>query len=329
MAAFADAEKTLKSALDIDPRSAAAHRALGLLDLTTGRREQAEPHFRALAIDGAGRLALADYYMGVGRNADAVKLLRELERSPDKSDAREARLRIASIEYRAGRKVEAHRIVDELISERPRFAAARTAKARMLLSDGAPASEAVAQAREAVKGDPYLPAAHYTLGLAAFADRNLEEAATAFEEAVKLSPQAAAARMQLARVKLAQGDAASAVSIAELAVNERPSDVDAAVLLAQSLRASGNPDRAAGELTARLASGRGGEGPLHTELGWVELQRGEAAAARAAFYEALREAPHWPTYGKASSPHSSQNESSTGPGSRSPSGKPPLQRIPR
>ncbi len=291
MAAFADAEKTLKSALNIDPRSAAAHRALGLLYITTGRREQAEPHFRALAVDGPGRLALADYYMGVGRNADAVTLLRELERSPEKADGREARLRLASIEYAAGRKAEAHRIVDGLISERPRFAAARTAKARMLLSDGAPASEAVAQAREAVKGDRYLAAAHYTLGLAAFADHNLEEAATAFEAAVKLSPQAAAARMQLARVKLAQGDAASAVSIAELAANEHPSDIDAAVLLAQSLRASGNPDRAAGELTARLASGRGGKGPLHTELGWVELQRGEAAAARAAFYEALREAP--------------------------------------
>jgi tetratricopeptide (TPR) repeat protein len=291
IAAFADAEKTLKSALQIDAQNAPAHRALALLYITTDRREQAEPHFRALAVDGAGRLALADYYMGVGRNAEAKRLLEELERSAEKSDAREARLRMASIEYGSGRKAEAHRIIDELIAERPRYAAARTAKARMLLSDGAPPREAVAHAREAVKGDPYLPAAHYALGLAAFADRSLDEAARAFEEAVKLSPQAAAARMQLARVKLAQGDAASAVSIAELAANERPADVDAAVLLAQSLRASGDPDRAAGELTSRLAARRGGEAPLHTELGWVELQRGEAAAARAAFYEALREAP--------------------------------------
>ena len=291
IAAFPDAEKTLKSALQIDAQNAAAHRALALLYITTDRRGEAEPHFRALAVDGAGRLALADYYMGVGRNADARRLLEEIERSAEKSDAREARLRIASIEYGSGRKAEAHRIIDELIADRPRYAAARTAKARMLLSDGAPPSEAVAQAREAVKGDPYLPAAHYALGLAAFADRSLDEAARAFEEAVKLSPKAAAARMQLARVKLAQGDAASAVSIAELAANERPADVDAAVLLAQSLRASGDPDRAAGELTSRLSARRGGEGPLHTELGWVELQRGEAAAARAAFYEALREAP--------------------------------------
>jgi tetratricopeptide (TPR) repeat protein len=289
--AFAGAERTLESALKIEPQNAAAHRALALLYITTNRRDEAEPHFRALAVDGAGRLALADYYMGVGRNRDAVNLLEELQKSPEKSDVREARLRIASIEYAAGKKVEAHRIVDELIAERSRYAAARTAKARMLLNDGAPPSEAVAQAREAVKADPYLPAAHYTLGLAAFADRNLDEAAKAFEEAVKLGSQPAAARMQLARVKLAQGDAAGAVSIAELAANARPSDTDAAVLLAQTLRASGNPNRAAGELTSRLASGRGNEAPLHTELGWVELQRGDASAARAAFFEALRAAP--------------------------------------
>ena len=186
-AAFRDAERTLGSVLEIERRTQppiARSRCCTSPPAGETRRSRTS----ALAVDGAGRLALADYYMGVGRNTDAVKLLEELQQSPEKSDAREARLRIASIEYAAGRKVEAHRIVDELIAERPRYAAARTAKARMLLSDGAPASEAIAQAREAVKADPYLPAAHYTLGLAAFANRNLDEAAKAIEEAVKLDP---------------------------------------------------------------------------------------------------------------------------------------------
>ena len=74
-----------------------------------------------------------------GANAEAIKLLEELAESPEKSDAREARLRMASIEYAAGRKAEAHRAVDALIRERPGYAAARATKARMLLSDGAPA----------------------------------------------------------------------------------------------------------------------------------------------------------------------------------------------
>ena len=230
----AEAERTLKSALEIDPENAGVHRALALMYMNTGRREEAEPHFRALATDGAGRLALADYYRVVGRDAEAIKLLEELAESPEKSDARDARLRMASIEYAGGRKVEAHRAVDELIGERPGYASARAMKARMLLRDGAPAREALAQAREAVKADPYLPAAQYALGLAAFAERNLDEAAKAFEETLKLSPQAAAVRMHLARVKLAQGDAAGAVSIADRAASDRPADAGAAVLLAQS-----------------------------------------------------------------------------------------------
>ena len=288
--AFASAQRTLESALQIEPQNAAAHRALALLFITTGRRQQAEPHFRALAVDGAGRLALADYYMGVGRNQDALTLLHDLEKSAEKGDAREARLRIASIEYGAGRKPDAHRIVDALLAERPRYSAARTAKARMLLTDG-DAAAALVQAREAVKSDPHLAAAHYALGLTAAANRQLDEAEKAFEEAARLSPHAAAARLQLARVKLARGDAAAAVLVAELAANERPHDPEAAVLLAQTLRASGNVERAAGELTMRLASPRGNAAPLHTELGWVELQRGQPAAARAAFHEALRTVP--------------------------------------
>ena len=289
--AFAETERTLESALEIERDNAAAHRALALLYVTTGRGAEAEPHFQALAVDGAGRLALADYYIGLGRMADARTLLTQLEQSAEKSDAREARLRIASLEYAAGRKAEAHKVLDQLLAERPRFAEARTAKARMLLNESGRTAEAVTQAREAVKADPDLPVAQYTLGVAAFAARQLEEAEKAFEAAVKLSPQASAARMQLARVKLARGDTAGAVSVAELAANERPGDSEAAVLLAQSLRINGNLDRAAGELTTRLAAGRGNRSPLHAELGWVELQRGEAAAARAAFYEALHENP--------------------------------------
>ena len=94
---------------------------------------------------------------GLSVGAEAIKLLEELAESPEKSDARDARLRMASIEYAGGRKVEAHRAVDALIGERPGYASARAMKARMLLRDGAPAREALTQAREAVKADPYLP----------------------------------------------------------------------------------------------------------------------------------------------------------------------------
>ena len=286
----AAAEATLKTALSIDQTNQSAHRALALLYVTTRRAPEAESHFRALAVDGAGKLALADYYMGVGRHAQALTVLGELEKSPEKSDARAARLRVASIHYGAGRKADAHQIVDALIQERPRSAEARTAKARMLLSDGASAQDALTHAREAVKADPDLPNAQYTLGLAALAARNTDEAERAFEATVRVTPRAAAAQMQLARIRLARGDAGAAVSAAELAVRHRPTDAEAAVLFAQTLRAQGNLDRAGRELSRRLASNPD-SAPLHLEMGRLSLQRRDWKAARAAFQQALRVAP--------------------------------------
>jgi tetratricopeptide (TPR) repeat protein len=193
---------------------------------------------------------------------------------------------MASIRYGAGEKTEAHRLVDELIAERPRNAEARTAKARMLLSDRAPAAEALAQAREAVKADRNHLAAHYTLGLAALAARNVLEAERAFEQSVRLSPRAAAAQMQLARIRLARGDAGAAVSAAEAAARQQPDDPEAAVLLAQSLRAQGQVDRAARELNKRLAD-QPESSALLIEMGWLSLHRQDPGAARTSFRDAL------------------------------------------
>jgi tetratricopeptide (TPR) repeat protein len=288
--AVEDAETTLKAALGLEPDSASAHRALALLYVTTRRAPEAETHFRALATDAGGRLALADYFMGLGRNSEALAILADIERMGDRTDARAARLRMASIHYGAGDKVEAHRIVDALIAERPRYAEARTAKARMLLSDRAPVAEALAHAREAVKADQNLVAAHYTLGLAALTGRNTLEAERAFEQAARLNPRAAAAEMQLARIRLARGDAGAAVSAAETAARQRPDDAQAIVLLAQSLRAQGQIDRAERELTRGLTAVPGSPA-LHVELGWLRLHRQDHGAARASFEQAVRSDP--------------------------------------
>ena len=285
-----ETEKTLKTALQLGPENESAHRALALLYVTTRRAPEAEPHFRALAINPAGKLALADYFMGIGRNADALAVLADIEKTAEKADSRAARLRTASIHYGADKKREAHEIVDRLLHERPRYAEARTAKARMLLSDGAPPAEALVQAREAVKADPNLPNAQYTLGLAALAARNTDEAERAFEESARLSPRAAAAQLQLAKIRLARGDTAAAVSAAELAVRQSPTDAGAAVLLAQSLRAQGNLDRAGRELTRRLSNNPDSV-PLHLEMGWLALQRKDPGAARESFQQAIRVSP--------------------------------------
>ena len=283
------AEATLRAALALDESSPSAHRALALLYLTTNRAPLAEPHFRALVAQPQGKLALADYYMGLGRTDDALAVIGELEKSQDVTEVRAARLRRASLDYGAGRKAEAHKIMDGLIKETPRDAEVRVAKAYMLLADGS-AAEALTQASEAVKADAGLPRAQYTLGLAALADDKADQAEKAFEEVVRLSPRAIAAQLQLSRLRLARGEAGGALDAARAAANERPDSPEAAILVSRSLRAKGDAARAWTELSNRAAQ-HPSSAPLQIEMGWVALERRQYSAARAAFEDAVRLAP--------------------------------------
>jgi len=285
----AAAEQTLLAALSIDARNAGVHRALALLYLSTQRAPQAEAHFKALASEPGGQLALADYYTGMGDRQRAMSVLQSVEAGSDKSEARAAKLRIAGLEYAGGRKAEALKIVDEVIHEKPKYEEARIAKARMLLIDGK-ADEASAEAHEAVKLNASSPAAQYTLGLTAVARRDAAAAEDAFEKVLKLNPRAAAARLQLARLQLARGETAGALQAAEEVSRQRPEDVEAAVLMSRSLRAQGDLPRAERELASRIAR-TPDAAPLYLEMGWLDLQQNKVPAARKAFEDVLRLAP--------------------------------------
>ena len=87
--------------------------------------------------------------------------------SPDKAtpeDVRRYQLRLASIDYVAGKKDQAYKRVDEVIKEKPNFVDAHVAKVRMLLADGNRAAEARKQAEAAVKADAGSASAQYAFG---------------------------------------------------------------------------------------------------------------------------------------------------------------------
>ncbi len=284
----AAAEGTLKAALALDGTNTSVHRAMALYYIVNRRAPEAEPHFKALATERGGTLALADYYAGIGRTQEATETLRGVAQAKG-VDATAARLRLAAIRYAAGGKADAHAQVDDVLKDSPRHVEARIAKARMLLVDGKP-DDALIHAKEAVNADRGMPSAHYTLGLIALERRDLTAAEGAFREVVKLNPRAGAAQLQLSRLQLARGDAAGALSAAEEAARQRPDDADAAVLVSRSLRAQGDLARAEREISVRLAKNPQAAS-LHLELGNVSLQRGQTKVARGAYEEALRLQP--------------------------------------
>jgi tetratricopeptide (TPR) repeat protein len=283
------AEAALRATLLMAPQNPDAHRAIALLYLTTKRAKLAEPHFQALATDTRGKLALADYYLGTAQEAAARHVLNELAAGDNKAHSRAARLRLATLEYSAGRKPAAHRIVDEILAEHPRSVEARNAKARMLLDDGS-VEEAAEAARTAITFDAGSVAAHYTLGLTAIARERFDEAEREFLKVAELNPRAGAAQIQLARLGLAAGDPERALRAAQKAVDATPEDPAATVLLARSQRAQGELAKAHQTLVSRIAR-QPNAAVLHAELGWVLLDRRDPTGARESFAEALRLAP--------------------------------------
>lgn len=283
----AAAKEALERALAIDGSNASVHRALALFSIVSRRASEAEPHFKALVNEPGGILALADYYTGTKRPDEAAATLRGIASDTNHADSKAARLRLAAIDYAAGRKAEAHATVDAILEEKPSYAEARIAKARMLLVEGGSLDEAEKHAREALAADRLLPAAHYAIGLVALERRDTSAAEAAFREVLKLNPRAGAAQLQLARLQLAKGDASAALASAQEAARHRPEDPQAAVLVSRSLRAQGDLSRAERELESRLA--RTPDVPaLHVEKGELALQRGQAAEARTAFERALQ-----------------------------------------
>ena len=218
--------------------------------LSDRRAPEAEPHFKALAADSPdGTLALADFYTGLGRRDEALAVLNGIT---DKKAQREAKLRIATIQYESGKTEDALKLTDALISEKPRNPDGHILKARLLLASHGDLDEAARQAQAAVHADTGSTAAQYTAGLVAIARKDFEGAERAFLESAKLNPRAAAPQLQLARLRLARGDSAGALSAAEEAAEARPDDIEAAVLMVRSLRAQGQLDRARRELADRL-----------------------------------------------------------------------------
>jgi tetratricopeptide (TPR) repeat protein len=281
----AAAERDLKSALEIDADNAGVRRALALLYLTDKRPQEAEPHFQALAAQSAaGGLALADYYNGLGRHDEALRILEPLAK--DAKVERVARMRMAATLRQQGRRTEALALADTLVKERPSDADAHSLKARLLLSPPADPAGAWVEANEAVKANQDSAPAHYSVGLAALARRDLDAAEKAFEQTLKLNPRAAAAQLQIARIRLARGDAAAALTAAEEVVSARPDDAEATVVLARSLRARGEHDRARRALTTQLEKSAT-DLPMTLELGWVELAAGRPREARGAFERAI------------------------------------------
>jgi len=288
---FADVEKVLTEARAIDPAHLMLNRMLAAFYIGTRRMKEAEAPLKTLAErsgDTRAQLALADYYVGVQRPADAVPTLQQLTR--DTATFAPATLRLAQLERDGGRRQAAVQLLDSVIKKEPRNVDALITRASWQLYDG-DRTAAIATAQQATTLDPGSARAQFLLGQALSGTPDTAGAIKSLTEALKLNPRIVSAQIILSRLQLATGNKDAAVQFATQAKKAQPANPDAQLALARSLLAQGNTQQAEPEVRALIA--KYPDHPRsHNLLATLLLAKNDPAGARAAWGRALAKDPN-------------------------------------
>jgi tetratricopeptide (TPR) repeat protein len=279
-----DAERYLRRAAEVDGDGVVASRALATFYLGNSRTTDAEQYLRAIADRSrtvASRLALADYYIVLDRQPDAVRILENVAAAKD--GYAEARSRLAAVSYANGDTSGAHRLIDETINASPHSSRALMTKGNFLIAEHK-LDEARKRLEAAVEADRQSVPARYALASLYAATQNVPSAMEQFDRILQLDPASVPTRVELARLNLAGGRGATAAQFAQQVADSRPS-VDASLLYARTLVASGEISRAETILRPHLESTTRSDvlslaGEVYVGIG--ESERGRALLEKAA-----------------------------------------------
>ncbi len=288
-----EAEAAFADALKIEPANKLANRALATFHSAGENPAAAEPYLKALAADpadGAARLALGDYYLRLGKTAEARQVFKKV--AEESGGFAAGRIRLAALAYGEKNQTEAYRLLDEVLAKESKNVSALLARARMQRMDGKP-REALASAQAAVAVAPESSPALYERALNELDLSQLDESIKSFREVVRLSPRAASAHMQLANALLRRRDAAGALRAAEDGLRNAPNNPAARLLVARAQMASGDTTAAAATM-APLQQQYPEAGVVWSQLGSLRMMQKDATGARSAFERALALQPGQP-----------------------------------
>ena len=282
-----EAEEWLIKAVALSPDDLYTNRALALFYISSNRLPEAEKPLQAFAkasSEVAPRLLLADYYFATGRRADARTLLEPL--LADKSAFSEVRQRLSVLEFNEGRREEAHRWIDEVLSKNDKDPRAAELKGRFLLNEAQ-----FARARDLFKASlvsaPSSASTHYWLGVTLLNLNEIEAARAEFIEVQRLAPRDVGSKLQLAKLHLQAGDAAAAATLVNEALAIEPGNGQGHMLLVDVLIAQGNLTTAAKEATFIATYAPNAPSP-QMQLGRIFMRQGDYAAAERAFQRAIQ-----------------------------------------
>jgi tetratricopeptide (TPR) repeat protein len=281
-----EAERELKAAAAVEPRSVTVNRALATFYIIQNRAAEAEIYLQTYADVMAtpeARLLLADYYVGNKNLAAATRVLNDLAK--DARGMRPATVRLAMLDFREGRKPDAYRRLEGILTKEPRDEAALQAKARFLWMEGR-SHEALPVTKLLMTIDAESTTNQYLHGLVLEAAGSLQEATATYLNVLKATPTSAPVQARLATLYMRQGNPKDALGYAQQIVRAQPGSVPAHFLYAQTLLQSGDLRLAEQELVA-LSKAAPSSPEVYTWLGMLYEAKRDTTRARQSYQRAF------------------------------------------
>src|SRR5437763_582856 len=288
MGRFAEAEHAFTQAAGADPSRAAAHRALALLYMRRRRPAEAERQWEAVARSPeCDPFALADFHAAQGKLDEAEGELRRLLDSAANSDA--ARLRLARVLYRNGRRREAVQILDVVLKHDARNVTPWLVRGQLRLADHQPDAAANAYAA-ALHIDPTSIEAATALTAIDLGAKRVQIAVARVKRLLVSSPDAVPMRLLAGRMYESIGQYGEAERHLTRAIQLEPSNLDAYTLLGRVyIRQSRMAD--ARQQFARLAEQQPENPSAATMIGMLFEAEGRPADAQAHYEQLLATNP--------------------------------------
>ena len=290
------AENALRQALAVDPNSAAAHNALGDLNLLKKDRKQAGEEFKKAAelapVRSMERLKYAAFASDMGDTEETKRIAAEMTRKAP--DYLPGWTLLAELAFKDKKYDEALSLLENVFSRDPEYADGHRLESKVLLAKG-DTKKAVEVLERLDQTYPDSALIKYELAQAYLKNKNLNQGKAALEQVISANPNFADAIVLLAEINLRSGHSEAVIEPLTRLLNRNPELKPAALLLAAAYGSLDRFDDAAivvGE-QAKLAPR---DPQAQMALGLTLRQAKRNGEARQAFEKVVELAPDslWP-----------------------------------
>jgi tetratricopeptide (TPR) repeat protein len=286
------ASAAIDRALQLDPKSAEAHQAKGIIQVLEHHTKVAGEEFKKAADLASPRSNIKVVYAEYKRQAEgepaARAYLQELtKKTPDFLPPwiLLGRMSVADKKYD-----QALAELENVFSRDPQNIDARLVQSDLLLAQGQ-FDKAATELDKLDKAFPGLPQVKYRIAQTDLQQNKLPQAAAALDEAIARNPQFVEAIILRAQLNLRTGHASEAITALEGLLKKQPALKPAQLLLADAYRAENRFDDAAAIFEQQIKSApQAPEGYFF--LGVVQLQQKKLADARQSFQKVLKLSPN-------------------------------------